>query len=170
MNKLTLEQLEQNLVKWRKERRIDELSTAKAQHNCYLEELDEFKDAIGDMVVCLLNEMSFHEKSDAYESDDSGAWCAHKICGIQVACGVAGVDFEECLAMAWNEIEHRVGLMRSTGKFTKWKDLTHPERVTVALSGQLIGKPREVIEDCRRHCTAPEWDEITAAELSVTEA
>lgn len=162
-NRMTENELRAKLVGWRKERRIDEMSTAEAQHNCYLEELEEFKDAIGDMIVCLINEQSMHDFIDH-------EWVENKISQIHQMCLDYNIDFEECLAMAWDEIKDRVCLMRSTGKATKWKDLTHSERLQVAMSGQLMDKPQHVIDSCNEVCSVEEWSEITAAERAVSEA
>ncbi len=151
MNK---KQLEKKLAGWRDARRIAEYSSASAQFNCYLEERGELKDAIGDCVVTLINTKAL--SADKWQK----LACDVQIMRLRLAAVMSGVDFNECLAMAWNEIEHRIGLTRSTGKFTKWKDLTHEERCTVARSGQMIGAPIAVIRDACTHCTEEEWVEI----------
>lgn len=152
---MTLEELEEKLQGWRKARSLEENSTAEAQMNCYAEELDEFKDAIGDMIVCLVNAraMGYHSNTINLLLDR-----------IKSAAISAGVDIDECIDMAWNAIEHRVGLTRDTGKFTKWKDLEHAERLKVAESGQLINAPKHIVDECKSLCLAWEWLEIEAIE------
>ena len=147
-------QLEQKLAGWRDARRIAEYSSASAQFNCYLEEREELMDAIGDCVVTLLNTKAL--SPDYYQK----LACEVQILRLRLASIVAGVNFNQCLSMAWNEIQYRIGLVRSTGKFTKWKDLTHEERCTVAKAGQMNGAPIAVIQDACTHCTYEEWMEI----------
>lgn len=161
MNKLTEAQLRENLVNWRSQRAIDKNSTADAQVNCYLEELNEFKDAIGDMVVCLINAKALCTDSD--EDKELRAWCDLQISRIAIMAHKFGVNPEECYAMSWSEIKDRIGLTRSTGKWTKWKDLTHEERLIVASSGQFKDKPAFIFEDAKKHCAKEEWDEILIA-------
>lgn len=155
---MTLSELEKNLINWREERGINKYSSAEAQHKCYLEEIEEFKDAIGDMAVCLINESSFFADSlndllDIQKSID----CLFE------SCEPIGIDFEECLAMAWHEIKDRVGMMRDTGKFTKWKDLNHDERLQVAASGQLYKKSDSVMTECQKHCDTQQWNDVLSA-------
>lgn len=161
MKKLTEQKLRENLKVWREQRAIDKNSTADAQVNCYLEEFNEFKDAVGDMVVCLINSQALCSGSD--EDRELAAWCDLQISKIVLMANRFGVDVDECYAMAWGEIKDRVGLTRKTGKWTKWKDLTHEERLIVASSGQFKDKPDFVFEDAQKHCTKEEWDEILIA-------
>lgn len=161
MNKLTEQELRENLKVWREQRAIDKNSTADAQINCYLEEVEEFKDAIGDMVVCLINSQSLC--TDSAEDKEHASWCELQIVRIGVMATKFGVKIEDCYAMVWDEIKNRVGLTRKTGKWTKWKDLTHEERLIVASSGQFKDKPAFVFDDAQKHCTKEEWDEILIA-------
>lgn len=158
IKKMRLSALGENLIQWREDRGINKYSNAEAQHNCYLEELEEFKDAIGDMAVCLLNKGSFYPNSL-----NSALNIKESIDCLINTCKPLGVDFEECLAMAWSEIKDRVGLMRDTGKFTKWKDLNHDERLQVAASGQLYKKPDSVMTECQKHCDTQQWNDVLAA-------
>lgn len=153
---MKIEDLAQKLSVWRKRRGIDENSNSEAQMRCYYEERLECMDAIGDMVVTLINARALGHRND-HVIDVLLEQCNH--------CAEAlRVDIGECISMAWREIEHRVGLVRSTGKFTKWKDLTHEERLKVAESGQLIEAPSEIVEGCKLLCTPSEWSEIEAVE------
>lgn len=161
MIKLTENELRENLVTWRSQRAIDENSTADAQINCYLEEFNEFKDAIGDMVVCLINSQALC--TDSNEDKELKAWCELQIRNIEIMACKFGVEVGECYSMVWDIIKNRVGLTRKTGKWTKWKDLTHEERLIVARSGQFKDKPAFVFEDAQKHCTKEEWDEILIA-------
>lgn len=151
MNK---KRLEQNLAAWRGARRIAEYSSASAQYNCYIEERAELMDAIGDCAVTLIN-----TKALSY-SRWQRLSCELNIAQLRLVALAAGVSFNQCLKAAWDEIEHRIGLTRSTGKFTKWKDLTHEERLIVARSGQLLLAPHQTVTDAERHCTPEEWAEI----------
>lgn len=153
--------LTDKLQGWRSARKIDENSTAAAQINCYNEELHEFKDAIGDMVVCLLN--AFAMGAGAHQINQ-------ELSRVRAAASAMAVDFDECLQIAWGEIEHRVGLTRDTGKFTKWADLTHAERLIVAEEGQLISAPADTVRDCQKYCTQDQWAEVKAAEKSANDS
>ena len=154
MIKLTENQLRENLVTWRSQRAIDKNSNAGAQLNCFEEERREAMDALGDMVVCIINAEAL-----GYSKHDSRAI----IDEVETASVQLDIDIEECYAMVWDEIKNRVGLTRKTGKWTKWKDLTHEERLIVASSGQFKDKPAFVFEDAQKHCTKEEWDEILIA-------
>jgi hypothetical protein len=160
MNK---KRLEQNLAAWRGARRIAEHSSASAQYNCYTEERAELMDAIGDCVVTLLNTQAL--SSNFWQI----ASCELQIMRIRMSAWVAGVDFNECLRMAWGEIENRIGLTRSSGKFTKWRDLTHDERLIVAKSGQLSIAPDQIVRGAKLYCTPEEWAEVLIA-ATVTDA
>jgi|GEM_PF-4014413 len=156
---ITLQQLENNLKTWRKQRQIDEKSTAEAQYNWYLKEREELKDAIGDMAVCLLNARALTDSQESiirYNND---------LINLKAICYKAGIDIEECLSMAWYEIEHRVGLTREDG-FHKWKDLTHAERLQVAESGQLNDVPNKILYECYKPCTYEEMAEISGIVLN----
>lgn len=159
IKKMRLSALIENLIGWREERGINKHSSAEAQHNCYLEELEEFKDAIGDMAVCLINEQSFYSKDNYFKMLNY----VNDLKNLVGSCESLSIDFEECLAIAWHEIKDRVGLMRDTGKFTKWKDLNHDERLQVAASGQLYKKPDSVMTECQKHCDTRQWNEVLSA-------
>ncbi len=153
-NTITLQQLENNLKTWRKQRQIDEKSTAEAQYNWYLKEREELKDAIGDMAVCLINAKALADKSFKLRVE-----YYNRIEELKHICNASDISLDECLAMAWSEIEHRVGLTREDG-FHKWKDLTHAERLQVAESGQLNNMPSEKLKECLDLCSKEEIEEI----------
>ena len=91
-----------NVERWARTRGIYEHSTIQAQVLKSVSELGEladatikgdrdgFVDAIGDVVVCLVN-----------------------------AAYMQGVDFDECLVKAWNAIKDRKGHMVAGGAFVK---------------------------------------------------
>ena len=151
---MNFEEIEEKLIGWRKARAIDENSTPLAQMVCYNEEREELKDALGDMVVTLINAraMGFNGHTVKCLLDE-----------IEAGADQMGVDLEECIQMAWDEIKDRVGLVRSTGKFTKWRDLNHQERLEVAKSGQLMNSAQVALQ-CKASCTESEWAEIEAIE------
>lgn len=152
--KMHRKELEEKLKTWREQRGIDKHSTAEAQINGFYEERLEAMDAIGDMYVFLINAQAL--------GADKGIIDA-KIIDIEAAALCINATLEECADMAFREIEHRIGLVRKTGKFTKWKDLTHEERLIVAASGQLFDAPRDVREQAMRACTPAEWSEVLDA-------
>ena len=136
-NKLTIEELRENLKTWRKSRNLEENSTSQAQFNCYLEETEELKDAIGDSVVTLINFSAM---------GGSTGFSERAINLLIQAASILDINFEECLGMAWNEIKGRVGLTLENGKFTKWANLNHVQRLQVIESGQFDDKSREFTE------------------------
>jgi hypothetical protein len=148
-------ELAKKLRPWREKRAIDTNSTKEAQIACWSEERIELMDAIGDCAVCIINAASlgFDIEKASQELDI-----------LKRVAIAAEVDFGDCLQMAWDEIEHRVGLTLNSGKFTKWANLTHADRLIVAQSGQLLDAPRHIVEQCEAQCTAQEWEEIRAAE------
>lgn len=92
----------QNVEQWAKDRGILEHATTASQVLKATSEMGEladaalkqdrnaFMDAVGDVVVCLVN-----------------------------ACAIEGVSFDACCWAAWNEIKGRTGRMTSTGTFIK---------------------------------------------------
>lgn len=97
-----MEELEQNVIQWARERGIYEFSTPQAQALKAVSEIGEVADAIikadhtalvdgiGDVMVCLINLAHMYE-----------------------------TDLEECLEAAWNEIKDRKGRMVAGGAFVK---------------------------------------------------
>lgn len=160
MNKITLEQLEKNVEGWSRKRGILDQSTCEKQLEKYREEQLEMMDAIGDQVACLINAMLLKgiSRPKFYGSIDR----------MMAICDTAGVNFDECLAMAWDEIKKRAGLMVD-GLYVKWANLTHEQRVEAAKKGQLL-EPDVDIEFCKSCCTGYEWSEIRAAERSVVDS
>lgn len=99
---MNFEEFKKNVETWASERGIYEHSTVQAQVLKAVSEMGEladatiksqraeFVDAVGDVVVCLVN-----------------------------AAYMRGVDFEECLAKAWDAIKDRKGRMVAGGAFVK---------------------------------------------------
>lgn len=97
-----MKDLEKNIIKWAEDLGIYEHSTPQAQALKAVSEMgevadavikgdrDSLKDGIGDVVVCLIN-------------------LAH----------MEGLDLEECLRSAWEEIKDRRGKMVPGGAFVK---------------------------------------------------
>lgn len=91
-----------NVEKWSAERGIYEHSTIQAQTLKAVSEMgeladavikgdkDAFADAVGDVVVCLIN-----------------------------AAYMNGVDMEQCFAQAWGQIKDRKGFLSPNGAFVK---------------------------------------------------
>lgn len=152
---MKLEQLEENVREWSKARGILDQSTYTHQIIKYGEELDEMRDAIGDMVVCQINAGLLAETEGQVQSTKL------VILAIQGIAISARVDFEECLEMAWNAIKNRVGVMID-GKFVKWENLNREFRIEVARTGQL---EREGVnlEHLKAQCTDDEWAVIHEA-------
>jgi hypothetical protein len=144
-------QLTKNLRVWRAQRSIDTKSSMGAQLICLAEERLELMDAIGDCAVCVIN-------AEALGFDTNKA--AGELDRLERTAAAADVDFNACLRMAWNQIKGRVGLINDIGKFTKWDNLTHVQRLTVAASGQLDNMPSDDLANHRRHCTYAEWMQI----------
>lgn len=99
---MQFEEFRANVERWSAERGIYEHSTVQAQVLKAVSEMgeladatikgnrDEFIDALGDTIVCLVN-----------------------------AAYMRGVDVEECLYKAWTEIKDRRGYMAPDGAFVK---------------------------------------------------
>ena len=99
---MTYREVEMNVVQWGEDRGIVQNATAMSQAIKTLEEttelldainkknLDETKDAIGDIVVTLI-----------------------------MVCAVLDVDLVQCLAGAYNEIKDRKGYLTKEGVFVK---------------------------------------------------
>lgn len=97
-----MKELEKNIIKWAEDRGIYDHSTPQAQALKAVSEIGEvadavikgdrdgLKDGIGDVVVCLIN-------------------LAH----------MEGLDLEQCLEAAWEEIKDRRGKMVPGGAFVK---------------------------------------------------
>jgi NTP pyrophosphatase (non-canonical NTP hydrolase) len=99
---MKFETLESNVIEWAKARKIIPNSTSSAQFLKAVSEigeladainkrkLAEIKDAVGDVIVCLIN-----------------------------LCALEGITVIECLEGAWNEIKDRKGTTLSNGVFVK---------------------------------------------------
>ena len=99
---MTLNDLEQNVIGWAKDRHIIPNATSTAQLLKAVSEIgeladavnkgqrDEMKDAVGDVIVCLIN-----------------------------LCALEGTTLTECLQGAWNEIKDRKGTLLPNGVFVK---------------------------------------------------
>ena len=144
-------ELTKQLRVWRAQRAIDTKSSMQAQLNCLAEEHLELMDAIGDCAVCIINAeaLGFHTNKAAAELER-----------LERTAAAAGVEFNDCLQMAWDQIKHRVGMINDTGKFTKWANLTHAQRLVVAASGQLDNMLPHDLADHREHCSYAEWIQI----------
>ena len=147
-------ELTKNLRVWRTQRSVDTKSSVQAQLNCLTEEHLELMDAIGDCAVCVIN-------SEALGFDTSKA--ALELERLERTADAAGVDFGDCLQMSWDEIKDRIGMVLDNGKFTKWANLSHSQRLEVAASGQMLGKPQHVLDACEELCSESEWAEILIA-------
>lgn len=156
---VTIKQLEKNVKGWSQKRGILDQSTREKQMVKFEEERREMMDAIGDQAVCLINAYALGMKQDDY---------IEYIEGLMDASWKAGVNFDECLQMAWDEIKKRAGLMVD-GLYVKWSNLTHPQRVEAAKTGQLL-EPDVDVAFCRSCCTDYEWSEIRAAEQSALDS
>ena len=148
---MKLETLMTNVYQWSKVRGIHEESDQDAQVQKFCEELGEYltlssveegMDAIGDMVVCLINAQYFEGEEYWYPGDlscetiadvvnavDSGQYM-FAISLLKGLCDWHDWDFEECLQIAWDEIKHRRGLMIDK-KFVKWENLNDEQRTEV---------------------------------------
>jgi hypothetical protein len=129
---------------WAEVRGIYDQSTEKKQVLKFAEELGEYliadsdseaMDAIGDMVVCIINANKFddlpiniignrygHGIGDVCSFVKLRAYSA----AIEQLMGLAhtnGFSFEDCLQMAWDAIKDRKGMMID-GLFVKWENLT----------------------------------------------
>jgi NTP pyrophosphatase (non-canonical NTP hydrolase) len=99
---MTLDELETRVIEWAKARRIIPNATAASQLLKAVSEMgeladavnksqrDEMKDAVGDVVVCLIN-----------------------------LCALEGTTLGECLSGAWEEIKDRRGILLPNGVFVK---------------------------------------------------
>jgi hypothetical protein len=147
-------ELTKNLRVWRAQRAIDTKSSMNAQLYCLAEERLELMDAIGDCAVCVIN-------AEALGFDTNKA--AGELDRLERTAIAAGVSFNDCLRMAWDQIKGRVGIVLDNGKFTKWSNLNHSQRLEVAASGQMLNKPQHVIDACKECCSEGEWAEIFLA-------
>ena len=115
--KMNLEALESNVHQWSSARGILEQSSYEKQMVKYEEEKREMMDAIGDQVVCLIN-ANFLAAGMDYER----TVIKHKIATLRGISEFIGVQFDECLGMAWDAIKDRKGLMID-GLFVKYENL-----------------------------------------------
>jgi hypothetical protein len=188
MERLSLEQLKINVEGWSRKRGILDQSTYEKQIEKFFEEraelftTDDPKDAYGDQMVCLINayllrgtaklnsglgiDSNFYKSASNIESALMAGDIAQAGRALDNEIGLF-FDPEECYAIAWNDIKHRVGLMID-GKFVKWDNLTYLQRLDVARSGQLA-EPDVDLTYCRSFCTPEEWYGIGAAEQEALE-
>jgi len=99
---MSLDELESLVIGWAKARQIIPNATSTAQLLKAVSEMgeladavnkgqrEEMKDAVGDVVVCLIN-----------------------------LCALEGTSLGECLGGAWNEIKDRRGVLLPNGVFVK---------------------------------------------------
>jgi NTP pyrophosphatase (non-canonical NTP hydrolase) len=99
---LNFERLEMNVIRWSKDRKIIQNSTKETQlFKAFSEmgeladatikgDLKEVKDAVGDVLVCLVN-----------------------------YCEISGIQMTDCLELAYNEIKDRKGTLLPNGCFVK---------------------------------------------------
>lgn len=156
MQKLTWDEFVRNVQEWAKERGIYEHSTSAAQLLKTLSELGELsdavikndkdglKDAIGDVMVCMVNYaymedsefINLDKKQGSYSDSEaigaiavyigdalSGLYMGYDIdnipgCLIEIA-NRNGLDFLDCYSHAWHEIKDRKGRMVPGGAFVK---------------------------------------------------
>jgi len=156
---ITLQQLAKNVEGWSRKRGILDQSTYEKQMLKFDEERLEMMDAIGDQAVCLINARLIGGCDREYYKE---------IEKLEDACCATGVSMEDCMQMAWDEIKKRAGLMVD-GLYVKWANLTHPQRVEAAKTGQLL-EPDVDVAFCRSCCTDYEWSEIRAAEQSALDS
>lgn len=150
---ISLKQAEKKVEQWSGNRGILDQSTCEKQMAKFKEERLEMMDAIGDQAVCLINAKLLGLGFQQYQEG---------IGSLIEACNSTGVVFDECLSMAIDVIKKRAGLMVD-GLYVKWSNLTHPQRVEAAKTGQLL-EPDVDVAFCRSCCTNYEWSEIRAAE------
>lgn len=180
METITLEQLSQNVKPWSEQRLILEQSTCARQIEKFYSEraemitTDDLKDSYGDQMVCLINAYLLEDDGTLFKNIHFIDEEAMPILGgvefdlmqTNIANAILTLDHEishsfnpqECYALAWNEIKKRAGLMVK-GKFVKWDNLTHSQRVEVAKLGQLSHKDID-LKHCKSFCTESEWLEI----------
>ena len=156
---ITLSKAEERVEQWSGNRGILDQSTCEKQMLKFKEERLEMMDAIGDQAVCLINARLLGLSLAEY---DEG------IGSLVEACKSTGVEFDECLSMAIDEIKKRAGLMVD-GLYVKWANLTHPQRVEAAKTGQLL-EPDVDVAFCRSCCNGYEWRQIRAAEQSALDS
>ena len=99
---MSLDELEARVIEWAKARRIIPNATCTAQLLKAVSEMgeladavnkgqrEEMKDAVGDVVVCLIN-----------------------------LCALEGTTLAECLGGAWEQIKDRRGILLPNGVFVK---------------------------------------------------
>lgn len=145
---MKFEVFKQKVENWADVRGIYDQSTENKQILKFAEELGEYliaetekekMDAIGDMAVCIVNANKFNDLSiniigNRYANGIGDLCLFVKLrsysSAIEHLMGIshdAGVLFEDCLEMAWNEIRDRKGMMID-GLFVKWENLTADQR------------------------------------------
>ena len=99
---MSYSELELKVLRWSEERKIIHNSTPVAQWKkameemeelrdaLYFEKLDDSKDAVGDVMVCLIN-----------------------------ICALLDINLVDCLGLAYEEIKDRKGYMNEEGIFVK---------------------------------------------------
>lgn len=156
MQKLTWDEFVSNVQAWAKERGIYDHSTPEAQLLKTLSELGELsdavikgdkdglKDAIGDVMVCMVNYaymeysefINLDKKQGSYSDSEAigaiavdigdalnGLYMDYDInnipCRLIKIANRNGLDFMDCCSRAWNEIKDRKGRMVPGGAFVK---------------------------------------------------
>lgn len=106
---LSINELESKVRDWSRDRKILEHSTSLAQFVKAVSEMgeladalakhrhNEIRDAIGDVLVCLIN-----------------------------VAALEGLNLQECLVAAWEEIKDRRGTLTASGVFVKEGDVETP--------------------------------------------
>ena len=180
MGTITLDQLSQNVKTWSEQRLILEQSTCAKQIEKFYSERAEMittsdlKDSYGDQMVCLINAYLLEDDGTLFKNihfiDDSAMEMLGSVefdlMRLHLNCAILTLgheisktfDPEECYAIAWNEIKKRAGLMVK-GKFVKWDNLAHEQRVEVAKLGQLSHKDID-LKHCKSFCDEKQWLEI----------
>lgn len=184
IGKISYEEFRKNVIEWGDRTGIYRESTWQKQFEKYGAERAELlyaesnlerMDAYGDQLVCLIH-------CDVMCKDFGAEWASlnpfmtstlERLLHLRefdaamnhvfVEIDDNRLDSEECMWLAWegqnkDGIKYRVGLMIS-GKFVKWDNLSHEDRVLVAQSGQLSTDYAN-LDHCESLCTPWEWLDI----------
>lgn len=158
---MKFQEFKENVERWARVRGIYEQSTEWHQQAKALEEISEYMianteidkmDAIGDIAVCIVNANRFKpviyddypfKPAHSYTVADiahhilTGAYrtAIKKLYSLALA---EKLDFEECLQIAWDTIEHRKGMMVN-GLYVKWDNLTIDQRMEFNRRNEMEG-------------------------------
>lgn len=145
---MKFEEFKEKVEGWAQVRGIYDQSTEAKQVDKFKEELweyltsssiDELKDAIGDMAVCIVNAYYLQKRKGLYIPKnyevDIKCLClsvsdGEYISAILALEGISNglrLDFKDCMQMAWDEIKDRKGMMID-GLFVKWENLTDEQQ------------------------------------------